>query len=144
MLTQFKFQHNNLLSDRMMDAQIAEIFNLPKKSIQPEKFQPNLDVFESKNAYQLMFALPGFQKENLKIEIDKNYLLLQGERHLNASENETKQHLLESFYGKFSRKIQLPEQININSLEAEFKDGILTISIPKTELKQNKSQVVIR
>lgn len=148
MNTPYKFNHNHLLADSIMDAQLAKLlhsFQIPvKNTSKSAQFIPHLDVFETNTSFKLMFVLPGFKKENLKIEIDKKYLILHGERHLDASEKDTKQHLLESFYGKFSRKIQLPEQIDTNSLEAELKDGILTIQIPKTELKQNKTQVVIK
>ncbi len=148
MITTHKFNQKHLLADSIMDAQLSKLlhsFQIPvKNTSKSAQFIPHLDVFETNTSFKLMFVLPGFKKENLKIEIDKNYLLLHGERQLVASECETKQHLLESFYGKFSRKIQLPEQIETNSLEAELADGILTIQIPKTELKQNKTQVVIK
>jgi HSP20 family protein len=148
MLAQFKINQNNMLSDSILDAQIAQLFNSfgsnKMNTNKTEFFNPNFDVFESPDAFYFQFALPGFKKEDLKIEIEKKYLILHGERRKPAVESEFKQHLVESFYGKFSKKVQLPESIVTDQLEAELKDGILNIKLPKTELKPNKFQVVIK
>lgn len=107
-------------------------------------FTPRVDVVEKAAAFELHMALPGLTKEQINIELEKNLLAISGERKAIALTEGDRLHLNESYFGKFSRKFALPENINTEAVEASFNHGVLTISLPKTEVKEMKSSIKIK
>lgn len=107
-------------------------------------FTPRVDVVENEARFEVHMALPGLRKEEISIDLEKNVLSISGERKLASEKKDEKFHLVENFYGKFSRSFTLPENIDQENLSAELKDGILLVQIPKKEVKQNRSSVVIK
>lgn len=106
-------------------------------------YSPKVDVVETENAYEVSVSLPGFKKEDIKVEIDENKLTISGERKWEKKEEDKnkKFHLVESEYGSFTRAFTLPNQVNAGGIEAKFQDGILQLNIPK-ENKEQKKQVI--
>ena len=104
---------------------------------------PRVDIKDTQKMYVIKFDLAGVPKENIKLSIDdNNILMLEGTKEQkveNKQENYVKK---EIFYGSFKRMIQLPENIDQSKLETEFKDGILTITIPKIEVKKPKAKII--
>lgn len=96
-------------------------------------FRPSADIKESNEAFQLKLAVPGVTKEDIKIELNNGILEINGERKSVVEENTDKYHLKEIRTGKFNRRFQLPDNINMNEIEANVENGILHINIPKTE-----------
>ncbi|OYU95920.1 MAG: heat-shock protein Hsp20 [Bacteroidetes bacterium B1(2017)] len=107
-------------------------------------FTPRADVIEKEENFEVHLALPGLKKDEISIDIEKNVLSISGERKLKNENKEDKYHMVENFYGKFSRKFTLPENIDQTKIDAQFTDGILTVVLPKQELKQNTTKVVIK
>lgn len=105
-------------------------------------FRPAVDVKETETNYELAFALPGLEKEEVKIELKDNRLTVSGEKKLEKSENNAKYHRVENYYGSFSRSFLMPENVNADGIEATFKNGILTVSLPKSEAAQPKAIVI--
>lgn len=103
-------------------------------------FSPTCDIEETSSHYQVTFDLAGVKKEDIHLEVRDNHLLVSGEKKVEKKSTEGKQHLSERFYGSFSRVFTLPSQVVADKVEATFKDGVLYISIPKTE--QAKSQKI--
>lgn len=123
---------NNLLDLLIND----DVFNLGIISDEATS-SPQYDIIEKENKYLLEFMLPGFKKDNVSINVDDNNLIIEGERKENK---ETKYSRKGSFYGKFKKLFTLPENVNINKIDASYNDGILSITIPKeNESKLNKS-----
>lgn len=102
-------------------------------------FRPSVDVKETEKAFELGFSLAGIEKENVKIELKENRLTVSGERKKEKEDKTEKHHRIENHYGNFSRSFLLPENIKSDAIEANFKNGILNVSIPKTELAQPKA-----
>lgn len=102
-------------------------------------FRPSVDVKETEKAFALDFSLPGMEKENVKIELKENRLTVSGERAMAKEDKAEKYHRIENHFGSFSRSFILPDNIKSDAIEANFKNGILNISIPKTELAQPKA-----
>eukprot|EP01035_Chromulina_nebulosa_P028465 gene28465-37573_t len=96
-------------------------------------FRPSVDVKETETSFELAFTLPGLEKEDVKIELKDNRLTVSGERKMEKEENNTRYHRVETHYGSFSRSFMLPENVNADAIEAVFKNGILTLTLPKTE-----------
>lgn len=96
-------------------------------------FRPAVDVKETEISFELAFTLPGLEKEEVKIELKESRLTVSGERKKEKEENNTRYHRVENHYGSFSRSFMLPENVNADAIEAGFKNGILTLTLPKTE-----------
>ena len=99
-------------------------------------FRPSTDIIETDDSYEVHLSLPGLKKEDIKIELNDNVLLISGERENRSEKKENKWHLSEISYGKFSRRFQLPEQVDKDKIEAGFEDGILKVMISKTEAEK--------
>jgi len=96
-------------------------------------YLPGLDVKETENAFEIEVMLPGITKEDIKIDLEDRILTVSGERKSTKEEDNVKYHLVESRYGRFSRSLTLPNNINRDSIDASYTDGILKISIEKDE-----------
>ena len=96
-------------------------------------WMPMTDILEDENQYYLNLDLPGIKKEDVKINYTNGQLSISGERKQETIEKNTKYHRAERSYGKYYRSFTLPQKINENDINAEFKDGQLKISIPKSE-----------
>ena len=95
----------------------------------------SMDVAETGQAFEIKVDLPGFDPEQVDIHLDNNTLTIRGERTQQSEEkDEPRQfHRMERYSGSFARSVVLPASINEEETAAEFKDGVLTIVIPKTE-----------
>lgn len=96
-------------------------------------FKPSTDIMETEQSFEVNIALAGIKKEDIKIEVNDGVLTVSGERKSNTEKKEDKFHLSEITYGKFTRRFSLPEQVNQDKIEASVEDGILHLSIPKSE-----------
>ena len=92
-----------------------------------------LDVSENDDAFMVEAAMPGINPDELDITLEDNILTIQGETKSEKEVEESHYHLRERRYGRFSRSIQLPTAINADEVEAEYKNGVLTLNIPKAE-----------
>ena len=127
-LMKYSKPQNGMLSlfDRFFD---DDIFNwnmdLPVNTV-----TPNHDTIEKDNEYLVDFALAGFKKEDVSLNVDNNILTIEGERKV---DEETKYSRKGTFYGSFKKSFTLPENINSEKIDASFTDGILSVIIPKDE-----------
>ncbi|MGZ3691072.1 MAG: Hsp20/alpha crystallin family protein [Pseudobdellovibrio sp.] len=113
--------------------QIVESFLRPTYA-NTVNFQPSCDVNETKEHYLVSFDMPGMKKEDIKIEIQGNELVISGERHREVSEKEGESTLRhERMYGKFERSFTLPTTIATDKIEAHYEDGVLNVALPKAE-----------
>lgn len=138
-----------LLRDSMIPATVMSMFDnfFNENAGKFERnvfFTPRVDVAESAKSFDVHVTLPGLKKEEIGIEIENDMLTISGERKMNNENNETKYHMVESFYGKFSRSFTLPENTDKTGITAELIDGILKIAIPKMEVKENKATIAIK
>ncbi len=101
---------------------------------------PLTDIYEDNNFFKLKIDLPGVEKEDVSIKYSNGTLTVQGERKPEQESDNFKYHKIERKYGKFYRKFDVPQEINEDEISAEFKNGQLTILLPKENLQ--KSNVV--
>ncbi len=97
-------------------------------------FQPSCDVNETKDHYLISFDMPGVKKEDIKIEVRDNELVISGERqrHLKQEEGEASiRH--ERMYGQFERAFTLPTTVAADKIEAHYENGVLNVALPKAE-----------
>lgn len=92
-----------------------------------------IDLVENEKDYQIKADLPGIEKKNVNISIDNNNLVIEANRNEKKEEKKGSYYRCERYSGNYKRSIALTEQCDATSINAEFKNGVLTITIPKTE-----------
>lgn len=106
-------------------------------------FKPQVDIAENENSYMISLAIPGANKEDFNIDLKDDMLTISGKKERKNEEKEgTKYHRVENFYGSFSRSFTLPDNVNRDAIEAEYKDGLLNLTIPKGEEAKPKNIIV--
>ena len=101
-------------------------------------WSPALDVFEDKDNLVVKAELPGMKKEDIEISLHDNVLSLSGERKEEQKHHQGEIHRSERFVGKFQRTFSLPTPVEAEKVKASYKDGILTVTLPKTEASKPK------
>jgi HSP20 family protein len=94
---------------------------------------PMVDITEDDDFYRLVVDLPDVPKDGVKVSIENGILTIRGERKWEKKSDKTKVHLVERSYGSFTRSFSLPDDAATGGLTANFKDGVLTIMVPKLE-----------
>jgi len=96
-------------------------------------WSPAVDVAEHENEYRVKVELPGVSKDDVKITMQDNILTIRGEKKQEKESKESSYHRIERSYGAFQRSFTLPTTVKSDRIEATYKDGILTITLPKAE-----------
>jgi HSP20 family protein len=99
---------------------------------------PALDIKETKDNLVVTAELPGLGPKEIEVSISGDLLTLKGEKKQEREEKEESFHLVERRYGSFSRSIRLPSEVDPQNIKAGHKDGILTITLPKSEKAKEK------
>jgi len=99
---------------------------------------PTVNVYEKDNAVVVKADLPGIKEEDLSVEVSEDHLVIRGERKSEEEVDEKNYYRRETSFGSFLRTIPLPSEVDKDKVEAELKDGILTISMPKAALPEPK------
>lgn len=100
---------------------------------------PAVDIYEKENSVVLKAELPGVDPKDVDIRIEDGTLYLKGERKFEKETKEENYHRIERSYGSFMRTFQLPRTLNADNVTAEYKDGILTLTLPKREEAKPKA-----
>jgi HSP20 family protein len=103
------------------------------------QWRPTADITETDKEYLIKADLPEVKKEDIDISVDNGVLTLSGERRVEKSTENEKEHRRESFYGAFQRSFALPEDVDQDKITADCKDGVLKVHLPKSEAKKPKS-----
>lgn len=94
-------------------------------------FVPSVNTRESEDAYHLELDLPGVKKEDIKVDIEDNNLIISGEKKLKEELKEENYYKVESYYGEFKRSFAIPKEADVENIHAESRDGVLEVTIPK-------------
>jgi HSP20 family protein len=103
-------------------------------------WSPSVNVEETKDELLLTAELPGMSIEDIEIEVENNVLSLRGEKKEEEQKTDRRYHVWERCYGSFERSFTLPRTVEAEKIEAQFKDGILHVQMPK--VPQAKSRKV--
>jgi len=102
-------------------------------------WRPVANISETENEYLIKAELPEVSKDDVEVLVNDGIITIKGERRMeNAEESET-QHRIESFYGSFARSFSLPADVDENAIQAESKDGVLKVHLPKAEVEKPKA-----
>ena len=100
---------------------------------------PRVDISETDKEFVINAEIPEVKKEDVKVNVENGVLTLKGERKQEKEEKDKKFHRIERFHGSFCRSFALPDNIDEDKIDATFKDGMLKLTIPKTESKKPKT-----
>jgi len=96
-------------------------------------WSPALDLWDDKDNFVVTVELPGMKKEDIGISVHDGVLTISGERKHEANQNEGETFRSERYFGKFQRSLTLPTRVANKDVKATYKDGILTVTLPKAE-----------
>ena len=96
-------------------------------------WQPPVDIFETEGDIVIKVELPEVRKEDVEVNLDDRTLTIRGERKLENEDRREGYHRIERIYGQFARSFTVPPNINREGLRAEYKDGVLRVTLPKLE-----------
>ncbi len=108
--------------------ELDRLFESPVRS-----WAPALDVQEDKDNFVIRTELPGLKREDIEVSLHDGALIISGERKVEKVEEGVEIHRQERFYGKFQRALTLPTPVAAEKITAQYKDGVLTVTLPKVE-----------
>ena len=100
------------------------------------EWRPVANISETADNYLIRAELPEVAKKDIDVSVHEGVITIRGERRLENQSNDEKHHRIESFYGSFARSFTLPADVDETKIQAESKDGILTVRLPKTEVRK--------
>jgi len=96
-----------------------------------ENWNPAVDILEKDGNLILRAELPGLTEKQIELKLEGNTLTLKGERKMDTEDNKNNYHRVESFYGSFLRTFRLPDTVDMDKISADYKNGVLTITMPQ-------------
>lgn len=103
------------------------------------EWRPVANISETEKEYLIKAELPEVSKEDVEVSVHDGIITIKGERRMETTDEKETQHRIESFYGSFSRSFSLPADVDETAIQAESKDGVLKVHLPKAEVEQPKA-----
>ena len=116
-----------------MSRLLEESFGRGYGSDSPVGWQPVVDIEEQPDRYAVRAELPGLKSEDIKITLKDNQLVIRGEKRREEEKKDSTFHRVERVYGRFERAFRLSHAVQSDKIEANYRDGVLEVSIPKAE-----------
>lgn len=120
-------------SDLLRDFMNLHFPFFPKEKAGMNKWSPALDVHDDKDAFTVTLEAPGMKKEDFEISYHDGALSIAGERREEKESKDKTYFRKERFFGRFARTVALPAEIRAEAISATYKNGVLTVSLPKAE-----------
>lgn len=134
---------------REMEALLDRYSRSPRKTdaagdsraIEAGDWMPTVDIAENEGSFIVKAELPGVDRDDVKVHIDNGILTIKGEKKTETKDE--KRHRVECMYGSFVRSFTLPQDVDVEQVEAAYKNGILSLTIPKLE-KAKPKQIEVK
>lgn len=133
--------------DRMVDEHFGDLSDLSpaRWSESLRAFTPRLDLEEQDDRIVLSAELPGIAEEDVEIEVSRDMLTIKGEKKSEHEEKGKNRYTCERSYGSFERTMRLPAEIDRSKIVADMKNGVLTVTLPKSaEAKKDVKKIPVR
>ncbi len=129
------------MSDRLsrMFERVSSRLDLGREHLTAVDWTPVVDIAETEREYIIKAELPEVKKDDVKVTLEKGVLTIQGERKEEKEEKGKKFHRVERSYGFFERTFTVPDDVDETKVMAEFKEGLLSVHIPKSEKAKPKA-----
>ncbi len=121
---------------RLFQDAVNRLFSEPTAT---RPWAPPVDILENDNELVLKADVPDVNMKDVNIEIEHGTLTLRGERKFEKEDDHKGYHRIERSYGQFVRCFSLPETVDTEKVKAEYKDGVLTVTLPKKEIAKPKT-----
>ena len=132
-----KFNSNSYPSSfRFFEDALNDLIQAPVSS---RPWTPSVDIFETQNELVVKADLPEVKQEDIAINLENGVLSLKGERKFERKEDKAGYHRMERGYGSFARNFAIPETVDADKVQAAFKDGVLTVTLPKKEIAKPRA-----
>jgi HSP20 family protein len=131
-----------------LNQRVSRLFGLAAPTIEegeylaPTSWMPSCDISESDKAYFIRAELPDVKKDDVHVNLENGVLTIQGERKELKEEKDVRYHRRELTYGSFIRRFTLPEDINPDKVDANFKDGMLTVTVQRDKARHAKAKQI--
>ncbi len=135
---------NDLFADFYRD--FEDPARVPGRRLERPVFFPTpaVDVAETDEDIQVTADLPGLTEKDITVTLDEDHLILHGEQRREQEDKKKNYHLVERSFGEFTRQVTLPAGVERDKVKAQFKNGVLTVTLPKTrEAKSRKRAIPI-
>ncbi|MCP4671839.1 MAG: Hsp20/alpha crystallin family protein [Desulfobacula sp.] len=113
------------------------------KTKNSESWYPAVDILNEKDSVVLNVELPGLKKEDISVKIEERILTIEGERKIENEEKKENYYRRERTYGSFKRAFNLSDDVLIDDVNADFKDGVLKLILKKDNTKEELKQITI-
>ncbi len=126
--------------DRLWDTffEEAPFSRLARRDDWASKWLPTLDLSETKNEFVVKAEVPGMSPKDIDISLNGGILSIRGEKKQEKEEKEENYHFIERSFGAFTRTVRLPAEVQSDKIKAAYKDGVLKITLPKSEESKRK------
>lgn len=104
---------------------------------------PSVNILEREQDFELRMLVPGFSKQDLKLNVEKDMLTISAEKKVEERKENERFTRREFAHSAFSRSFRLPETVNAEAITADYADGVLSVSIPKTEVTKPKAREIV-
>jgi len=127
------------------DQMLSNWFSTSENAPAFSRFAPLLDMNETDSNYEVRVDLPGMKPSDVHVQVSDNVLTISGERksEVTDSKNSGTPHYVERYCGSFSRSIVLPTGVKQDKIDAQYRDGVLTVSLPKAQ-ESKPCEIAIR
>lgn len=127
--------------DRMFDGMMQRFTSLTDTG--ESMLKPSVDIREGKKDYRITVEVPGVDEKDVKLELADGALTISGEKNHEKEEKDENYHCIERSYGSFRRVLTLPSDIEHEAIEAKFKNGVLTITVPRKQVAKSKEDAKV-
>lgn len=103
---------------------------------------PHADVAETDKGYEIAAELPGMDEKNIEVKVANGVLSIKGEKQEEKEEKDKDYHMRERSFGSFQRSFQVPDGVDLDKIECSFKNGLLTVTLPKTAQAQKAAKKI--
>lgn len=104
--------------------------------------KPSVDIAATEKDYTITVEVPGVDEDDIKLELVDNVLTIRGEKRQSSESTDRDYYSVERAYGMFQRVLTLPEDVEIDRIDAQFRNGVLTISMPRRSVSQRKGKLI--
>lgn len=126
------------------DTLVDSFFNRPGRYVAERNtsLAPRIDVTEHDSSYEIHAELPGVDKKDIELSVKENVLMLTGEKKVENEQKDDKHFIAERRFGSFERSFRLSDSVDPENITAEFKNGILKVTVPKVETQEPETSKI--